>query len=96
MEKDKKARAPMEEADRDNTTVFCETDPLCAALDELCLALNCWYATLNNPWQREDRAYRRQLAKNLRGKLKQVISDEVVAESPHETRHEPNEDPCKT
>lgn len=67
---------PVEETGRDETAVFCETDPLCAALDELCAALNCWYAAMNNPWQREDRAYRKQLAKNLRDKLKRAISDE--------------------
>ena len=72
----KKPCTPVEEAGRDETAVFCETDPLCAALDELCAALNCWYAAMNNPWQREDRVYRRQLAKNLRDKLKRAISDE--------------------
>ncbi len=95
MDENKKPRAPREEVSRDNTTVFQETDPLCAALDELCLMLNCWYATMNNPWQREDRVYRRQLAKNLRDKLKQVISDESGEESPHKKCREPNEDHCK-
>lgn len=67
--------APREEGSRDDTTVFQETDPLCAALDELCSALNFWYGSMNNPWQREDRAYRKMLAKNLRDKLKRIISD---------------------
>lgn len=62
MAENKKPCTPVEEAGRDETAVFCETDPLCAALDELCAALNCWYAAMNNPWQREDRAYRKQLA----------------------------------
>ena len=71
----KKPCAPREEVSRDDTTVFRETDPLCAALDELCSALNFWYGSMNNPWQREDRAYRKMLAKNLRDKLKRIISD---------------------
>lgn len=79
----------------DSTTVFQETDPLCAALDELCSALNFWYGSMNNPWQREDKVYRRQLAKNLRDKLKQVISDESGEESQHKTCREPNGDHCK-
>ena len=74
-EETKKPCTPVEEAGRDETAVFCETDPLCAALDEFCATLNCWYAAMNNPWQREDRVYRRQLAKN-RDKLKRAISDE--------------------
>ena len=36
----KKPCEPVEKAGRDYTTVFCETDSLCAALDELCSALN--------------------------------------------------------
>ena len=81
MEEIKKTCAPVEEESRDSVTVFKETDPLCAALDELCMTLNYWYATMNNPWQREDRAYRKMLAKNLRDKLKKVISDESVLKS---------------
>lgn len=76
MDENKKPCTPVEEAGRDKMTTFAEEDPLCAALDELCLTLNCWYAAMNNPWQREDRTYRRQLAKGLRDKLKRVISDE--------------------
>lgn len=76
MADSKKPCAPVEEERRDNTTVFQEMDPLCAALDEFCLTLNCWYATMNNPWQREDKAYRKQLAKDLRDKLKRVILDD--------------------
>ena len=76
MENKKSPCAAGEGQSRDETTVFVEDDPLCAALDEFCATLNCWYAAMNNPWQREDRVYRRQLAKNLRDKLKRAISDE--------------------
>lgn len=79
-EETKKPCEPMEEAGRDSTTVFCEADPLCAALDELCSALNFWYGSMNNPWQREDRAYRRELAKQTQAALKRVL-DESVLES---------------
>lgn len=71
----KKPCTPEREVSRDNTTVFQETDPLCAALDELCLTLNCWYATMNNQWQREDRAYRRQLATAIQTKLKELVGE---------------------
>lgn len=66
---------------RDETTVFAEDDPLCAALDELCATLNDWYGTMHNPWQREDRAYRKMLAENLRSKLREIIADEPDKES---------------
>ena len=71
----KKPCTPVEEVSRDNTTVFQETASLCAALDELCQALNCWYATMNNPWQREDRAYRQQLAIAIQTKLKEIVGE---------------------
>ena len=71
----KKPCEPMEEAGRDYTTVFCETDSLCAALDELCSALNFWYGSMNNPWQREDRAYRKMLAKQTQAALKRVLAE---------------------
>ena len=61
----KKPCAPVEEESRDTTTVFREEDPLCAALDEFCYALNFWYGSMNNPWQREDRTYRKKLAQPL-------------------------------
>lgn len=73
----KKPCAPREEVSRDNTTVFRETDPLCAALDELCSALNFWYGSMNNPWQREDRAYRKMLAKQTQDALKRVLAESV-------------------
>lgn len=66
---------------RDETTVFVEDDPLCAALDELCATLNDWYGTMHNPWQREDREYRKMLAENLRSKLREVTADEPGKES---------------
>lgn len=66
---------------RDETTVFVEDDPLCAALDELCATLNDWYGTMHNPWQREDREYRKMLAENLRSKLREIIADEPGKES---------------
>lgn len=74
-EETKKPCAPVGEAGRDNTTVFQETDPLCAALDELCSTLNFWYGSMNNPWQREDRAYRRQLATAIQTKLKELVGE---------------------
>ena len=74
----KKPCAPVEETGRDETAVFCETDPLCAALDEFCATLNCWYAAMNNPWQREDRAYRKQLAAVIQMKLKEIVGGPVL------------------
>lgn len=59
---------------RDETTVFVEDDPLCATLND-------WYGTMHNPWQREDRAYRKMLAENLRSKLREIIADEPGKES---------------
>ena len=76
-EETKKPCTPVEEAGRDNTTVFQETDPLCAALDELCSTLNFWYGSMNNPWQREDRAYRKMLAKQTQEALKRVLAESV-------------------
>ena len=61
---------------RDTTTVFREEDPLCAALDEFCYALNFWYGSMNNPWQREDREYRKKLAQAVKAGLKRVLRDE--------------------
>ena len=77
-EETKKPCTPVEEAGRDNTTVFQETDPLCAALDELCSTLNFWYGSMNNPWQREDRAYRKQLAAVIQMKLKEIVGGPVL------------------
>lgn len=76
-EETKSPCTPVEEAGRDNTTVFQETDPLCAALDELCSTLNFWYGSMNNPWQREDRAYRKMLAKQTQEALKRVLAESV-------------------
>lgn len=76
MADSKKPCAPVEEESRDYTVTFRETDPLCAALDELCMALNCWYAAMNSPWQREDQAYRKMLAKKTQTALKRVIQSE--------------------
>lgn len=72
----KKPCAPVEEECRDTTTVFREEDPLCAALDDFCYALNFWYGSMNNPWQREDRAYRKKLAQAVKAGLKRVLRDE--------------------
>ena len=74
----KKPCEPVEKAGRDYTTVFCETDPLCAALDELCSALNFWYGSMNNPWQREDRAYRKMLAKQTQAALKDLPKNYIL------------------
>ena len=66
---------------RDKTTVFVEDDPLCAALDNLFMLADIWRETLKNPWQREDKAYRKMLAENLRSKLREVTADEPGKES---------------
>lgn len=66
---------------RDKTTVFAEDDPLCAALDNLFMLADIWRETLKNPWQREDKAYRKMLAENLRSKLREVTADEPGKES---------------
>ena len=73
MADNKRPCAPVEEEGRDTTRVFQETDPLCAALDELCAALNFWYGSMNNPWQREDHAYRKELAKRTQESLKRFL-----------------------
>ena len=67
----KKPCAPVEEEGRDTTTVFREEDPLCAALDDFCYALNFWYGSMNNPWQREDTGEGRtgQAAEGHRGRF---------------------------
>lgn len=36
---------------------------------------------MNNPWQREDRAYRKKLAKDVQDKLRRVIEAGSVSES---------------
>ena len=76
MEERKVPCAPAETESRGETTVFCEHDPLCAALDELCAELNSWYASMHNPWQREDRAYRKQLAEAVKESMKRVLACE--------------------
>ena len=49
MDESKKPCAPVEEEGSDTTTVFREEEPLCAALDELCCALNFGYGSMINP-----------------------------------------------
>ena len=72
----KKPCAPVEEEGRDTTTVFREEDPLCAALDEFCYALNFWYGSMNNPWQRADREYMKKLAGDVQELLRMTLMDE--------------------
>lgn len=81
MEKTKSPCGPMEAASRDETTEFVEDDPLCVALDNLCMLLNSWYATMHNPWQREDRAYRREVAERLHTQLRLAVMDEADLEA---------------
>lgn len=49
----------------DETTVFAEDDPLCVAMDNLFMLADIWRETLKNPWQREDKAYRREFAERI-------------------------------
>ena len=77
----KKPCALVKEESRDTTTVFREEDPFCAALDDFCYALNFWCGSMNNPWQREDRAYRKKLAKDVQDKLRRVIEAGSVSGS---------------
>ena len=95
MADSKKPCAPVGEESRDSTVTFRETDPLCAALDELCMTLNCWYAAMNSPWQREDQAYRKVLAKKTKAALKRVIQgeDELAEKASDKTCCKSTEDP---
>lgn len=97
MTDNKKPCTPVEEENRDMTTVFRETDPLCAALDELCAALNFWYGSMNNPWQREDRAYRKELAKRTQESLKRFLraGAESAEKASGDKCHKLTEDPDK-
>ena len=88
MEKAKSPCGPTEAAGRDETTVFVEDDPLCVALDNLCMLLNSWYATMHNPWQREDRAYRREVAEQLHTQLRLAVMDEAALEEKYK-------EPCR-
>ena len=43
MQNETKKPCGPEAGGRERAEVFRETDPLCAALDELCAELTCWY-----------------------------------------------------
>ena len=81
MDNTKKPGGPMDTAGRDETVVFVEDDPLCAALDNLCLLLDIWKETLKHPWQRKDRAYRRELAEQMRELMRLMLMDEAALEA---------------
>ena len=89
MQNETKKPCGPEAGGREYAEVFRETDPLCAALDELCAELNCWYEAMRNPLQREDRTYRRELAKRTQAALKRVLhaEDESTEEELHDRCH---------
>ena len=58
-----------------------EDDPLCTTLDSLCEALDSWRETLENPWQREDRAYRKELAENIQALVRLMLMDAAALEA---------------
>lgn len=60
---------------REETAGFVEDDPLCTTLDNLCEALDSWRETLENPWQREDRAYRKELAENIQALVRLMLEE---------------------
>ena len=56
-------------------------DPLCTTLDNLCEALDSWRETMKKPWQREDRAYRKELAENIQALVRLMLMDAAEMEA---------------
>lgn len=81
---------------RDKTTVFAEDDPLCAALDNLFMLADIWRETLENPWQREDKAYRREFAERIQEQLRLVLMDEAALKAKYREPPRQSENRDKT
>ena len=56
-------------------------DPLCTTLDNLCEVLDSWRETMKKPWQREDRAYRKELAENIQALVRLMLMDAAELEA---------------
>lgn len=56
-------------------------DPLCTTLDNLCEVLDIWRETMKHPWQREDRAYRKELAENIQALVRLMLMDAAELEA---------------
>lgn len=78
---DESKKMPCTAACREETAGFVEDDPLCTTLDNLCEALDSWRETLKNPWQREDRAYRKELAENIQALVRLMLMDAAELEA---------------
>lgn len=57
------------------------SDPLCTTLDNLCEVMDIWRETMKHPWQREDRAYRKELAENIQALVRLMLMDAAELEA---------------
>ena len=78
---DESKKMPCTAGCREETAGFVEDDPLCTTLDNLCEALDSWRETMKNPWQREDRAYRKELAENIQALVRLMLMDAAELEA---------------
>lgn len=78
---DEETKKPCTAARREGTAGFMEDDPLCTTLDNLCEAVDSWRETMKNPWQREDRAYRKELAENIQALVRLMLMDAAELEA---------------
>lgn len=67
-------------------------DPLCTTLDNLCEALDSWRETMKNPWQREDRAYRKELAENIQALVRLMLMDAAELEARYKEAYQQSGD----
>lgn len=67
-------------------------DPLCTTLDNLCEALDGWRETMKNPWQREDRAYRKELAENIQALVRLMLMDAAELEARYKEAYQQSGD----
>lgn len=67
-------------------------DPLCTTLDNLCEVLDIWRETMKHPWQREDRAYRKELAENIQALVRLMLMDAAELEARYKEPHQQNGD----
>ena len=74
------------------TAGFVEDDPLCTTLDNLCEVLDIWRETMKHPWQREDRAYRKELAENIQALVRLMLMDAAELEARYKEPHQQNGD----
>lgn len=67
-------------------------DPLCTTLDNLCEVLDSWRETMKHPWQREDRAYRKELAENIQALVRLMLMDAAELEARYKEAYQQNGD----